>query len=279
MHDPSTVAFELKYPWRVHPHPKNDWERGYREAWCTIWHEDPETDGTDDSCGWFIRPRHADKEILEKIVKRFEFDWDTEFGKKDGSNGDFGFDPPNPVGLFFKDGQPRLSVQGVTIQLFWMAAFETFNHNRDKAERYMRKHLFDILMFAENPVDSLRDSITRKYEVRCNEPYTAREREERIRSMAGCVYTYILRDIRPWWKHPRWHVHHWRIQIRPLQSFKRWAFSKCCKCGKGFSWGYAPISNSWSGTGPLWFRSEKDVYHGDCSHPESNCCASVEVAK
>jgi hypothetical protein len=128
----------------------------------------------------------------------------------------------------------------------------------------MNEHLFDIMHFAENTMDSLFDGITRKFESGCKEEYTKTRRDERIRQMAGCVYSWILRSERPWWRHPRWHVWHWKVQIHALQNLKRWLFSRCSKCGKGFKWGYAPTSGSWNGTGPRWFRGEENVYHHDC---------------
>jgi hypothetical protein len=54
MHDPLTVAFEIKYPWRKWGNSgRTEWEKGYRESFITIWHLDPQTDGSDDSCDWF----------------------------------------------------------------------------------------------------------------------------------------------------------------------------------------------------------------------------------
>lgn len=82
---------------------------------------------------------------------------------------------------------------------------------------------------------------------------------------------------RPWWKHPRWHLWHWEFQVHPIQTFKRWAFSRCANCHKGFSWGYCVIGGSWEGTGPLWFRSEKNVFHENCSYMGS-ANKSVAVA-
>jgi hypothetical protein len=69
---------------------------------------------------------------------------------------------------------------------------------------------------------------------------------------------------RPWWKHPRWHIHHWKIQVPFLLDLKRFLFSRCAHCGKRLPWGYSPVSNSWHSTGPQWFRGEKDVFHRDC---------------
>jgi len=73
-----------------------------------------------------------------------------------------------------------------------------------------------------------------------------------------------LRMTRPWYKHPRFHVWHYNINVVPILNFKRWAFSRCAGCGKGFKWGYAPTSHQWSSGGPRWFRSEDHVYHSSC---------------
>jgi len=78
------------------------------------------------------------------------------------------------------------------------------------------------------------------------------------------VMRAYLRHHRPWWKHPRWHVHHWSIQVHFIQNLKRWLFSRCASCGERFSWGYAPVTPKWEGTGPLWFKSETKIYHHKC---------------
>ena len=70
MHDPMTVAFEIRSPIKR----KNKFfPEGYRQSLVTIWHVDPEKDGTDDSCGWFMRSRHGDQATLKKIAKAYEF--------------------------------------------------------------------------------------------------------------------------------------------------------------------------------------------------------------
>lgn len=79
---------------------------------------------------------------------------------------------------------------------------------------------------------------------------------------------YALRD-KHGFKSPktrRWRFHfwHWRIQIHPIHSFKRWMWSRCSGCGGSFAWGYAPTSRSWDSTGPRWFRGEEGIYHSDC---------------
>lgn len=264
MHDPMTVAHTIKYPWRCYPKHlrKTEFEKSYRESFITIWHVDPEKDGSDDSCGWFQRARHGNPETLEKIRKRFADDWDTMFSSDSSTpyfNGYF-----EPI-----TGAPVLSVQGIALNLFFVAALEMFGA-RENAVRFMEKNLFDILFFAENPVDSLHSSITMKYGFE--------EREVRIRGIASCVYAYILRGQRPWWKHPKWHFWHWRVKCEPVTRFKRWAFSRCCRCSKRFKWGESPTTNNWNGSGPRWFRSEDGIYHsGDCSGPFLACAKSASV--
>lgn len=83
-------------------------------------------------------------------------------------------------------------------------------------------------------------------------------------------YQELKVAVREWrrrskWRLPvRWHVWHWKLQFDWLLNFKRWAFSRCHWCGKGFSWGYCPIGYNWNGTGPLWFRSETHTAHREC---------------
>ena len=247
MHSPETVAFDIKYPWKS----KNSM---YRDTFITIWHVDPETDGTDDSCGWFIRSRHLDQDVLQKIINDFDVDWDTVFTGDSGTIYN--------CGLFKQNGQPHLSVMGVTLYLFYRAASQIFKAQQKgegfqyqkKANKYIHKHLADILSFAENPVDSLFDSITRKFEIGCNEEYTERNRRQRIEKMASIIYSYIMRDLRPWYKHPKWHIHHWKIQIHPLQKIIGFIFDRCCFCGKKFGWNESRYS-SWNGD---------TIWHSNC---------------
>lgn len=95
----------------------------------------------------------------------------------------------------------------------------------------------------------------------------SKEERENLRSDDSCDWWNRCERPFPKHIHPRFHFWHWRIQIHPLQHFKRWAWGRCCRCGKGFSWGYAPVSGSWDSKGPQWFRSEENVYHSDCSRP------------
>lgn len=156
-----------------------------------LWHHDPCTDHTDDSCGWFMRARHGDPKVLKAIESDFAFEWNASYQP-----------------WFTEQGDPALSTMGIALQMFRIAAWNHFSKDRKKVERYMRKHLYDILHFAENTCDTMATSIQGKYG-ECSEP-----KKNRVRSMASMVYGCVLRDTRPWWKAPRWHVHHWRITCR-----------------------------------------------------------------
>ncbi len=187
MHDPLTVAFELKRPWpQKSKHPNGEaWK--YWPAILVVWHRDPERRGDDDSCGW---------------------------------------------------SRPNLT----------------------KAE------LAFVDRLITNPHDNLRSFFP-----------GVRDMDQiwQLRRIWQCFKGFE----RPWWRHPRWHVWHWRIQIPAVQDLKRWLFSRCSKCGGRFTWGYCPVSDSWNGPGPRWFRGEPHTYHHDCSRPgDDNAQAEAAAA-
>jgi hypothetical protein len=283
MHDPQTVAFDIKYPWFVHkPWPKRQrenagldggkyawrqlnalerigrsqsWPDGYRETFATIWHVDPEKDGSDDSCGWSnIKLTKGQKAILKNAAW-----WEGQYphflcveGKEwDGTVAD---------AESLERGLRLLVCRVLKIKMSWddicRSAAEAV-HVRTGG-KFGDSFCF-LPGYHTNHLNISKD-----------------DRADHLYGILCGVARNLLTDKRPKWRHPRWHFWHWKIQIHPLLSFKRWAFSRCCKCGKGFSFGYAPVSNNWNGTGPRWFRSETDVYHSDCNHPTSNCMANSQ---
>ena len=198
MHDPMTQAFQINQFWRK----ANDW--GYKPPLITVWHVDPERDGSDDSCDWFgtkSRLNAKEKAFADRLI-------DNEYDNL-----------RNWFSQFVPESCPTHGDNHEDCDL------------NDKRCRYGE--------FVET----------------C-------DREEmrwRIKRMIA-----LYKREFTWRWHPRWHFWHWKLQIHPLQSFKRWAFSRCCKCGKGFRWGSEVIGYSWDSTGPLWFRSEKQIAHIDC---------------
>ncbi len=180
-----------------------------------LWHKDPCKDGTDDSCGWFKRARHGDPIVLERIVKAFEFEWDRTWTYDPAEHGGDEDETDRskviyPCGLFNPGGMPRFSVNGVVLNLFLMAANEHFKcdgrTNWKASKKWLRSHLLDLLLLAENTTDSLHDSLTLKFG-------NDTRRIDRIRHMACVIYGWILRSEQRWWQHPRAHIWHWRLQI------------------------------------------------------------------
>jgi len=213
MHDPCTVAHDIR-------------------GLLTVWHVDPEADHTDDSCGWFMRARHCNQDKLNKIAKDFEFQW------KSGV----------PNGWFAENGEPNYSPQAITLGMFFIAANVHFGHWSMRSKRFLNRHMFQIMHFAENSCDSLFTFIV--------QPYGRDKRdtiESRSRQAACIVYSWICREDRPWYKHPRWHFWHWKLQFHPWQRLKRRWWDKCSYCHKrGFK---ECAIGTWGGDA---------IYHSSC---------------
>lgn len=64
----------------------------------------------------------------------------------------------------------------------------------------------------------------------------------------------------------KWHVHHWEIQVGPLQALRRWALTRCEWCrGRDRKGDYVNCSLSWDGPRGRWWQGEPGLYHADCS--------------
>lgn len=253
MHDPKTLAFE------IYLGKKKNKKGHYRTPLIQIWHEDPCVKGDDDSCGFFLRLKHADKNVYEKIVKGFEFEWDRIYTSETKNKYDE-YVTYNR-GWFSPEGDNILSVQGIVFNMYLYASKIVFNpYDKISPEKawklswkFMNKNHIHITYFAENNVDSMKDIILRTFQRGCDIEYTSEKRMEMIRECAEIVYMDILRRTRKWYQHPRWHIHHWRISFPFLRTLKRRYIDKCYVCGKGFK--NSDIHSDWDGT-KLW--------HGKC---------------
>jgi hypothetical protein len=241
MHDPKTVAFDIKRPWPQRRSINNLSKWRYYPSLLVIWHQDTEADGSDDACGWFSPKLNAEqKKVCEDIARDLLSD---VFHKEEDSN------------LCSLKCTSESAVYSTYIRVGWRVF---------RKRHLSARHLNNVLDLMFNRMDNMLPS--------------AEVRFDDVQRMVHFTARSFAKIERPWWRHPRWHIHHWQIQIPLLQSFKRWAFSRCCRCKKSFSWGYAPMSSQWDGTGPLWFRSEEGVYHSDCSNPK-NQNAQCEAAR
>jgi len=239
MHDPSCVAHEIKYPWTSKCSISG---RKRRESFISIWHNDPmDFKGKiwgrdDDSCGWFS-PLYT-KEENDKVIKLSKSQYRELFAKQYHTRDNESF-------AFICYDQDAYGA------VYWSwRALQAMNKKGYQYGRELNpKELNNIYSLANNPVDNVRSS------------YNSIKDEETFLSFFFIVWRAVRRYNRPWYKHPRWHIHHWSFQIHPLQALKRRFWDKCCKCGKrGFkSPDYA--MGDWSGT-KIWHSSCDNISTG-----------------
>lgn len=231
------------------------WDEGYRETFIQIWHVDPEKDGSDDSCGYsYVKLTKKQRNRLHNVA------W------CEGSTPHFLRSPT-------KEWQGT-AMEAECLQRGLYLLVCRVLRIKMSLDQISRLAAEDVHI---RTCGKCGDSFCFLPGYHTNSEKDSKEdREQHFEGILCGIARNILTELRPWWKHPRWHFWHWKFQCQPLLHFKRWAFSRCCKCGKGFAWGYSPTTDSWNGTGPIWFRSEKNTYHGDCDRPTSNCCSSSE---
>lgn len=63
----------------------------------------------------------------------------------------------------------------------------------------------------------------------------------------------------------KWHVHHWRIRLVPLQRLHRRFLERCGLCSRGFPAKYATFSHSWEGPKLRWWQIDRHAFHYECS--------------
>lgn len=237
MFDSDSVLFDIRIPFTKKKVKLLDGgiynDRG--KILFTIWHKDPCTDGTDDSCGRFLRSRHGDAGMLEKIKNRISFDWDE---------------------FFDEEGNPKATPLGITLNWFYSAYWEYCGYNREKTVRFLQRNLIDIMIFSENPIDNTKDGI--------NQRWGKVSKKDRIESTASMLYGWILRAECPWYKNPLFHIHHWEVQCPPLQKLRKYLFDRCQHCGGRFGYNESVHSNYWHVKVSGWFKSRENVYHGHC---------------
>lgn len=246
MHDPSTVAFELRRPW---PQKSVLPGRRYFPAIITIWHEDPETDGTDDSCGWAYSKLTKDQKSNLTFLAGCEArsPWFLREAAKQPSSA--------------ADAESKMRGAIVLVAAILKVKFSMAEATQMAVE------------YIHNSTDSIRSHLCFLPGWHTNFPDDSEEHRKRH---AEELFTILARGIlsrkRRWWQHPRWHFWHWRFQVHPIQAFKRWVWGRCAGCGKRFTWDYCPVSTQWNSKGPQWFRSETSIYHDKCCPP----CAGVK---
>lgn len=278
MHDPMTVAFEIRYPWYArgrwphrrwipkawqHPH----WRDGYRNACLTIWHNDPEADGSDDSCGWHSPPLTARDRAFAKELADSEEQCPYYFAQPAIHEvKSYKADPDDEDDEDAVDGRVTYQTYRLSPGDCVALVAELYRVCRWRLDpTHRRWGLTPRLMAAAFAVGaSEHDNFQSSFALWDDDRRSAYRRRETIEGTFLSVIRSYRRLTRPWWRHPRWHVWHWQLQVHPLQAFKRWAFTRCRACGRRFAWGETGVG-TWGGDGPRWFRSET-LTHMDCAH-------------
>ena len=64
----------------------------------------------------------------------------------------------------------------------------------------------------------------------------------------------------------QWHIHHWKLQVHPVQHLRRWALTRCEWCkGKSRKGDMVNCSLDWHRSKSPWWHGERGLYHSDCS--------------
>lgn len=200
MHDPMTVAFRVRRPWpqRRHEDPRC---AGLPRFWppiLTVWHVDPESDGSDNSCGWgFARVPQAIGEVLK-------FDAREEARR--------------PWLLAEARKTPQSAADAECLlrgAILYVAGVCRLHYSLERAAVLAARLL-------HNPVDNMRGSLGFLPGWHSN---SSEDREADRQQCASCVFhalaRILLTEARPWWRHPRWHFWHWRIEFHGFTAFDR----------------------------------------------------------
>lgn len=63
----------------------------------------------------------------------------------------------------------------------------------------------------------------------------------------------------------RFHVHHWRLQVHPLQHWRRRLLTRCAWChGRDRKGDPVCVSHAWDGPRGHWWQGERGLFHSDC---------------
>lgn len=226
MYDPATLAFSFP-PYSSAGFGR--WLYGL-SPWIgvDVWHIDPERASkgqrTDDSCGWFDRRPGPYADAVAYLLKDKEtmHEVSRAVRTRDPVTGPYGHTYPRmPLGETL--AIVTLVADELELRRWWNGQsgnrgahaswwLRTFTRKRDVA--------LEARGLALHPLDNLSA---------CDEP------EELVRLIAGALH----RRFRPWWKHPRWHVHHWQVNLTLARNLKR-MFQRCATCGKPLGFGVSP---------------------------------------
>lgn len=186
MYDPYTLVTSVNLPI---PFTRDQWNKKRRKSihLFSIWHK--ERAGC--SAEWsFVRYSEKHETLLKHVVARVMTYLDDTTKLQLGSD------------------KESLIIEAYTFAY----AHHTGKNLRDipfKAYWNARREIVDVF----SSYCRLADQIIDAHEVHTR----SKEHDENFRSMVHEFAKYIVGDVltdcRPWYKHPRWHIHHWRLSL------------------------------------------------------------------
>lgn len=246
---PETLAFSFPpYPsggmsLSKHPKPRSfgRWLYGL-SPWIgfDVWHIDPENrvegQRRDDSCGWFDRRPNEYADAVKYLLndKDVVHDIERTIACKANVTGPYGQTYPR-MSMADTLAVCLMVAQHLELRRWWNGQDGKGGAHASRRLRYFTKErrVDDVATnLALNPIDNLS---------------TAESADGLIRLIAAA----LSRKFKPWWKHPRWHVHHWQVNFHIVRNVKR-MFQKCATCGKAIGFGKSPT-----------VCGNKE-HHGDC---------------
>jgi len=196
-----------------------------------IWHIDPErrTEGqrTDDSCGWFDRRPDeygdavkyllGDESTMEEIARSIA--------------------TRAPVTHRGEYTYPRMAA-GETLAVSLMVARELELRrwwNGQSGNGGAHASFWRRMITSKRIVDDVACGLALS-------PIDNLSSVDNPESLIGSIAGALHRRFKPWYRHPRWHVHHWQVQVHLFRNLKRMV-EPCATCGKGLGFGYSPHVN------------------------------------
>ncbi len=220
MHDPMSVAHEIRFPWFRTVKFGNGGAWRYWVPFITIWHNDPERDGSDNSCdwcGWKPEPSESVERELRSMAS-WEEKYPFYFNRTMG--------PADAAALVYCFWQTIAWRTNYTTS-WWKRLLDPQRRRKIPRSFFMRAVSYcanetdNILMIFQVEPNAVfpREDVDRDGIHRVSKP--SLDAEASYRKFRR-LWQFLMSERRPWWRHPKWHIHHWSLQIHPWQAFKRW---------------------------------------------------------
>lgn len=201
-----------------------------------VWHIDPEKPGTgnrtDDSCGWFDRTPGAYADAVKCLTSDQTFMHDVRLilARREPMPYPFyeGISERHMTGLRLPAGEALALVTMIASELELRRWWNGQNGGEGATASWWRRTFTQERSVAKlatslalHPLDNLSH---------VDDP------EKAVLLIAAA----LNRWFRPGWRHPRWHVHHWKINFALPRNLRR-MFQPCATCGKPLGFGYFPV--------------------------------------